>query len=106
MKILEPEKEKKMRLREILGEMKLEMLYFLFGLALAIASPFTGQFSIAFFWTGMALLSLGWIAIGIKIRALIHLKRVEVLREAIREDVERSIKREVEGAGENSGDRG
>ncbi|WP_157058715.1 hypothetical protein [Ignicoccus islandicus] len=90
------------RISEALREMKLELAYFASGVITAALSPLTGPFSIALFWIGMALLSIGWIAIGIKIRALIHLKRIEVLRRAIRENVEGAPKREDGAANENN----
>ncbi len=92
----------RIEVRDVLRELKLELLYFVSGAIFATLSLWAGPLSVALFWTGTCLLALGWIAIGIKIRALIHLRRIEVLKEVMVENVEGSAKREDGRANEGN----
>jgi len=75
---------------DALREAKLELAYFILGIALMVLSPVSQQLAPLLFWGGALLAFLGWIAFGFKIKALIVSSRIELLKKMIDEEVKRS----------------
>ena len=78
---------------EVFKEAKFEMFYFSLGIALMSFSPFIPQLTPLLFWGGALLASLGWIAFGFKVKALIASSRIELLERMIEDEVKRNTER-------------